>query len=169
MTVYTILPTVANLHKDEAVVVSRPADANAIVAPGVRTIAVNVAAGSTSTLDFNLRIPTSARILPTSKIYNDVLGTTTAGPTLELGFRSVAANITTTLNALTSGIALSAASASYGTNIMGTTKSNYGKKVWELLSLASDPGGFVDVVGTTKTGACASTGFVTLDLQLGFN
>jgi hypothetical protein len=168
MTIQSWLTTGSNLHKDQAVVVGRPADANAVVHPGVRTIAVNAAGASTSTLDFNLRIPTNARILPDSKIYNDILGTTTAGPTLELGLRAVNSNITTTLNALNSGIALSAASPAYGNAVL-SAKTKYGQKVWEILGLSSDPGGFVDVVGTTKTGATASTGYVSLDLKLAFN
>jgi len=169
MTLYAnILPTTANLHKNAAIVVGRPVDANAVVSAGVRTIAVPVAA-SASTIDFNLRIPTEARILPSSRIYNDVLATSTA--TLDIGFRAVNANITSSNTTLVDGIALSTGdgitAATSGKNFL--TRAAGGKKVWEHLALASDPGGFVDVVGQIKDAATTATGYVVLDMYLAFN
>lgn len=167
MTTYTYT---AAVRRNDVHTVDRPVGANALVSPGVRVASItNAATGSGSTVDFNLRIPTHARILPSSKFYNDDLATS-GSPAIKLGFRAVEGNITTTLNALNASIALSTVStANTGMNVLGTTLSNYGKKVWELLSLASDPGGFVDVVGTTITAATTATGNVALDMHLGFN
>ena len=166
MTVYTYKATA---KKDQAAVISRPVDSNTIVNPGVRLIAVTHAAtGTGSTLDFNLRLPTSARVLPSSKLYNDDLGTNAT--VMKLGFKGVNSNASDVLDAISGSIALGTVSTvNTGMNVLGTTLSNYGKRVWELMSLASDPGGFVDVVGTTLTAATSVTGYVALDLNITFN
>lgn len=168
MTILTYKSTGANLHKNGPFVVSRPVDANVEVVPGVRTCQVNAAGASTSTLDFNLRIPTDARVLPNTRVYNDILGTTTSTINLNLGYKGVDGNTADLLTAFNTNILLGAAAPTYG-NAGLSAKSKYGQKVWELAGLASDPGGFVDVVGTVKGAATSSTGFVALDMRLAFN
>lgn len=162
----SVLTTIAqNVRKNAPLIVGRPADANAVVTPGVRTVGVPVCS-SASLLDFNCRIPTDCRIDPSSRIYNDAIGTTSA--TLTLGFRAVSGNISTNYAAMISGLNIAAVStANAGDRIL--SNANGGKKVWELLGLSSDPGGFVDVVGQIKTAAVTTTGFVSLDLKLQFN
>lgn len=168
MTILTYKSTGSNLHKNAAVVVGRPVDSNTEVVPGVRTCAVNAAGASTSTLDFNLRVPTDARVLPTSKVYNDVLGTTTSTININLGYKGVNGNTPDALTAFNTNILMGAASPAYGNAVL-SAKSKYGQKIWEIAGLASDPGGFVDIVGTIKGAATTSTGLVTLDARFAFN
>lgn len=162
----TVTATLAQtVRKNAPFVVGRPVDANSLVCPGTRTVGVPVSA-SASTIDFNLRIPTDCRIDPASRIYYDLLGTTAT--TLDIGFKAVNGNITTSYTAVFDGLPLVAAStANSGMRIL--SQINGGKKVWELLGLTSDPGGFVDVVGQIKDAATTATGYVSLDLKVTFN
>lgn len=106
------------------------------------------------------RIPTSARINGISRVYNDALG---ASVTLSLGFKAVNGNITSSTTALSTAFAVATA------NVIGvlpfTDHTNAGRMVWELLGLASDPGGFVDLCGyTAGATTTASAQDVTLSL-----
>lgn len=104
------------------------------------------------------RVPTSCRINGTSRLFNDALG---ASVTLSLGFKPVGGNFTL------SGTALAAATAvaTAGSFTVPGDHANAGRFVWELLGLASDPGGFADVIGVTAGATTtASAQDVTLAL-----
>ena len=107
------------------------------------------------------RIPTGARIHGTSRIFWDDLGTSTS-PTLGLGFKSVQGSITTNTTAMATGLAL--ATAQPQGVIVFSDHVNSGRTVWELLGLSADPGGFVDVIGTTASASTDATGDVTMSL-----
>lgn len=137
-------------------------DANNTRTLGVRTI--ELAASASGTLvDFKLRIPTTARVDASSRIYFDDLATS-GSPTMNVGLYAVDGNTNDAATALQSGLALSAASAATGV-ILPTDFANAGKFAYELAGLSSDPGGFFDVKGIVKTAATTATGTVTLDLK----
>lgn len=123
---------------------------------------ISVPSGSASGYEIVFaRIPTGSRIHGTSRIFWDDLASGTS-PTLGLGFKAVSGNITTSTTAMASGLALSTANLQ-GAIVFGDHV-NSGRTVWELLGLSADPGGFVDVIGTTAAAATDITGDVTLSL-----
>ena len=98
------------------------------------------------------RVPTNARINGLTRVYNDALG---ASVTMSFGLKAVSGNFTT------SGTALSTAVAVASANVVGflprTEHVSAGRMVWELLGLASDPGGFADVIGVTAGATTTAT------------
>jgi len=121
------------------------------------------ASASGTTVKFG-RIPSNARILVDSRIYNDDLATS-GSPTLSLGLGSVNSNLTSLATALTSGVALSTAStANVGTMALADFASA-GKQAWDLAGASSDPGGDLDVYATVKAAATTATGTITLALR----
>lgn len=122
------------------------------------------AASSSSTIDF-FRVPTNARILYASRIYNDDLATS-GSPTLSLGLIAVNGNVTSLDTALTSGASLSAASTTgTGTPALADFASA-GKRAWELTTspASTDPGGDLIVRGTVRGGATTATGTITVEI-----
>jgi len=106
-------------------------------------------------------VPSGARILGASRIYNDDLATS-GSPTLDIGFGSVDSNITTDPDALANGIALSTAGSD--TPVVGEI-ANIGKKAYEFVSgQSTDPSGSLDVFFTVKDAATTATGTVTVDI-----
>lgn len=104
------------------------------------------------------RIPTRARINGVSRLLNDALGTSV---TMSIGLKAVGGNFTTSNTA----IAAATAVATAGSFTIPGDHANAGKMVWELLGLASDPGGFADVIGVTAGATTtASARNVTLAL-----
>jgi hypothetical protein len=96
------------------------------------------------------RVPTSARINGISRLLHDALG---ASVTLSLGFKPVGGNFTV------NGAALAAltAVATAGSFTVPGDHANAGRFVWEMLGLASDPGGFADVIGLTAGATTTAT------------
>lgn len=91
------------------------------------------------------RIPSGARILPGSFIYNDDLETSTDDPTLDVGLAAVDGNITSDVDAVNAGIDLATASQ----KTLVADAATWGQKAWEFVNgQASDPGGFLDVTLT---------------------
>ena len=78
-------------------------------------------------------IPSNARILLSSRVYNDDLATS-GSPTLDLGLGSVNSNITSDPDALTNGLALSAA----GSDVLAIAIADVGKKAYEFVSGQTD-------------------------------
>lgn len=128
------------------------------------TVAVAAAADAASVYTF-FRIPTSARIHGLSELSLDDLAST-GSPTLDFGFAAVDSNFTTDDDALNDGI--DAATAASGTKLIKDL-ANYGKTVWELLGLTSDPGGLADLTGTIKDAATNTGGDVTVTLVYSTN
>lgn len=93
------------------------------------------------------RIPTSARINGVSRLLHDALGTGAPGTsvTMSIGLKAVGGNFTTSNTAIAAATAVETA----GSFTIPGDHANAGKMVWELLGLASDPGGFADVIGVT--------------------
>lgn len=118
------------------------------------------AASASDTIDFG-RIPSNARILLSSRHYNDDCATTGA-PTLDYGLFNVDGNITDDDDALNNGIDLANAVSD---QLVLSDIADCGKRAWELVSgQTSDPGGEFIVKGTIKDAATNQTGTVTLDL-----
>lgn len=118
------------------------------------------ASASGTTIDFG-KIPADARILGSSTIYWDDLATS-GSPTLDIGLVAVNSNITSDVDALTDGLALS--SAGTGSKVIKDA-ANYGLPAWDHVNgQASDPGGLLTVQGIVKDAATTATGTITLEL-----
>lgn len=137
--------------------VGGPGEANNVKSL-IATIALAASASGTQIV-FG-RIPSNARILPQSKIYNDDLATS-GSPTLDIGLKAVDSNITTDPDALNNGLALSSA----GSNEIFADHANAGLPAWDNVSgQSTDPKGELDVIGTVKDAATNAAGDVTISL-----
>ncbi|NGQ91455.1 hypothetical protein G5V65_11155 [Rhodobacter sp. HX-7-19] len=122
-------------------------------------VGTSVAAGTEYVF---VRIPSNARIHGLSRIAGDVLDATANTPTLDLGFKAVSSNITTDDDALNDGIDLSG--SAFDVRLI-KDHANSGKMAWEFVSgQTSDPGGFFDLIATTKDAVTAAGGTLTLTL-----
>src|SRR5262245_31113263 len=121
-----------------------------------RTLEMSAAANIASTYDFAY-VPTNARLFGSSKLFFDAVGG--AGILLDIGFAPVDGNITASLQALNDSIAANAA----GSGALIKDIANYGKRVWEILGLAADPGGMV-ILRVSSRGAAGTGGTITLEL-----
>lgn len=118
------------------------------------------ASASGDTITFG-RVPSNARILPSSRLYNDDLATS-GSPTLDIGFTAVDSNITSDPDAVGNGFALSSAGADVA---IISDMANAGLPAWDFVNgQSSDPGGEFKVTGTVKDAATTATGTVTIDL-----
>lgn len=109
-------------------------------------------------------IPSNARILPSSRLYNDDLATS-GSPTLDLGLGAVESNLANAddPDAIGNGHALS--SAGSDVSVFNSDIANHGLPAWDLVaSETTDPGGNLKVYGTVKDASTTATGTVTLDL-----
>lgn len=118
------------------------------------------AASSGDTVTFG-RIPSNARILGTTRLYNDDLATS-GSPTLDIGLINVDSNITDDPDAIGNGFALSSA----GSDVLAVSEiANIGLPAWDFVNAqTSDPGGEFIVQGVVKDAATTATGTITLDL-----
>jgi len=112
------------------------------------TAAADEQSGSTHIL---ARLPSNARILPASTIFFAALtGITTYG----IGLGVAGAVVNSKTSTLNSGLDIHTA----GNAVIGAALAagSRGKKLWDLAGYTSDPGGMIDIIGTT--GADASAG-----------
>lgn len=119
------------------------------------------AADSSSTINFG-RIPSNARILSSSRMYNDDLASSGL-PTMDIGLVAVDSNITSDPDAIGNGFALSSA----GNDVLIVSDAaNAGLPAWDFVNAqTSDPGGEFIVQGQVKDAATTATGTVTLELH----
>jgi hypothetical protein len=119
------------------------------------------AASAADTIDFG-RIPSNARILPTSRLYLDDCATTGA-PTLDLGLFNVDSNITDDDDAIGNGFDLATAANDL---VIFSDIANIALPAWDLVNgQTTDPGGSFIVKGTVKDAGTNQTGTVVLDLH----
>lgn len=123
---------------------------------------VEVAAATAADTRYEmLRIPSRARIHGLSRVRFDDLAST-GSPTIDFGLAAVDGNITTDEDALNDGVDVATAA---GSAHLIKDHANEGRMAWEFVSgLTADPGGFFDVIITTKDAACNTGGTVTLNL-----
>jgi hypothetical protein len=123
---------------------------------------VEVAATAAAGTEYVMaRIPSRARIHGLSRAAWDDLASS-GSPTLDFGLKAVDSNITSDDDALNDGLA--ASSASTGSNVVKNI-ADFGKQAWEYVNGQTvDPGGFLDVIITTKDAACNDGGTITLTL-----
>ena len=119
------------------------------------------AAEVNSTINFG-RIPSNARILSSSRLYNDDLATS-GSPTLDVGLINVDGNITDDVDAIGNGFALSSAA----TDVLVVSDAiNSGLPAWDFVNAqTSDPGGEFIVRGVVLDASTTATGTVTLELH----
>lgn len=118
------------------------------------TIEVTAAASATSTYNMG-RVPSNARWVDLTKVYFDDLATT-GSPTFTISVRNVNGGVA--LTTIRSGIDVAAAA---GSALLIADIANYGKRVWELAGLASDPEVALDVIITLVAAATDTGGTVT--------
>jgi len=137
-----------------------PGKGNANAVQRLISATIELAASASGVTVLLGRIPSNARILASSRVYNDDLATS-GSPTLDIGLGSVDSNITSDPDALTNGIALSAA----GSDTLGLADAaNAGKRAWEFVSgQTTDPGGSLDVFATVKDAATNAAGSLTVE------
>lgn len=119
------------------------------------------AAASAASEYVMFRIPSNLRIMGASKIYFDDLAST-GSPTLDIGLKAVASNITSDADALNDGIdcATAASSASIVKDI-----ANYGKFAWQFVNgQTTDPGGSLDLTVSILDAAANTGGTITVEL-----
>lgn len=118
------------------------------------------ASASGTTIDFGY-IPSNARILGASRVYNDDLATS-GSPTLDIGLIAVDSNVTSDADAINDGLALSSAAS----DVLAIKDiANLGLPAWDLVAdVTADPGGSLLVQGVVKDAATTATGTITLDL-----
>lgn len=123
---------------------------------------VEVAAAAAAGTEYVMaRIPTRARIHGLSRVQYDDLASS-GSPTIDFGLKAVAANVTTDDDALNDGVDVATAA---GTANLIKDHANNGKQAWEYVSgQTTDPGGFLDVIITTKDAACNTGGTITATL-----
>jgi hypothetical protein len=117
-----------------------------------------VASSVTSTISFG-RIPLRAVILGASRLSSDQLH---ASATLDLGVKNDSAK---GISSKTAALVAAAAMGSGAISVSAISAVNIdktGKMLWEILGLASDPGGDAELVVTL--GGNAGAGTVALDL-----
>lgn len=127
------------------------------------TVEVGAADSATSTYNF-FRIPTSARILGSSKEWHDDLASSGA-PTLDIGLFAVNGNVTSDADALNDGIDAATVNATAGLAMVKDIV-NFGKPAWSFVSgVSSDPGGHLDVKVSLLDADVNTGGTITLELH----
>jgi hypothetical protein len=163
--------TVRKANTNPATVVGGAGLAGDLKSFGARTIELTASA-SADVVDFQLRIPSNARIDASSRLFHDDLATS-GSPTLDIGLYAVDGNITSDDDALNDGIAVSAimtTSTQLGGVPVVKDHANAGKYAWQFVNgVTSDPGGFFDVKAVVRDAATTTTGTVTLDLKAYFD
>ena len=126
------------------------------------TSTVEVPLGATGrTINFGY-IPSNARLLNTSRIYNDDLSNNAA--TMDIGIGAVNGNLVNadTVAAIGNGFALNSAGSD---SPMISDAANIGLPAWDLLtSETSDPGGVLMVYGTILDATTTVAGTVTVEM-----
>ena len=109
-------------------------------------------------------IPSNARILPSSRLYNDDLATS-GSPTLDIGVGAVRSNLANAddPDAIGNGFALSSAGSDV---VIISDVANAGLPAWDFVaSESSDPGGDVKIYGTVKDAATTAAGTVSIQID----
>jgi hypothetical protein len=124
---------------------------------------IELAASATGdTIDFG-RIPSNARILPSSRIYFDDLATAGA-PTLDVGLGAVNGNLANADDPDAIGAGFTLTTANTGSSLMSEI-ANVGLPAWDLVaSESSDPGGELKVYGTVLDAVTHTTGTISVEV-----
>lgn len=123
---------------------------------------VEVAAAAAAGTEYVMaRLPAEARIHGLSIVRFDDLAST-GSPTIDFGLKAVDGNVTSDDDALNDGVDVAAAA---GSAQLVKDHANYGKRAWEYVNgQTTSPGGFLDVIVTTKDAACNTGGTITMCL-----
>jgi len=122
---------------------------------------IELAACSTKTINFGY-IPSNARILGSSRLYNDDLSNN--APTLDIGLGAVNGNLVQADDPAAIGNGFTLATAGSDVFIF-SDKANVGLPAWDLVaSETSDPGGVLMVYGSVLDAATTVVGTITLDM-----
>lgn len=121
------------------------------------TVEVSASASVSSTYIL-ARVPSSARLSAASKVYWDDMATT-GSPTLDIGVQGT--SFTYDDDLINDGLALSSAGAG---SIYIKAIENYGKPLWQLAGLSSDPHEIWTIKGKIKDAAVTTGGTLTSEL-----
>jgi len=120
------------------------------------------ASSSADTVTFG-RIPSGARILPSSTIYFDDLATSGA-PTLDVGLGAVNGNLVNADDPDAIGNGFTLTTANTGSSLMSEI-ANCGLPAWDLVASESvDPGGALKVYGTVRDAATHTAATISIEL-----
>lgn len=120
-----------------------------------------VAASDASSKVYLARIPSNARICGNSTLYWDDLASS-GSPTLDIGvYPILSSDFTADDDVLNDG--LDAATAASSARLIKDV-ANYGKMLWQLAGLTTDPKCDMDIVVTVKDAATNATGTVTMEV-----
>ena len=129
----------------------------------VATVEIPATSASADTVTFGY-IPSNARILPSSRLYNDDCATS-GSPTLDIGLGAVNSNLANAddPDAIGNGFALSSA----GSDVVVISEiANVGLPAWDFVaSEASDPGGVLKVYGTVRDAATVAAGTASIQID----
>ena len=114
-----------------------PRDSNMVAV--CSTVEVDASASATSTYTM-ARLPSNARLLPSSIVGWDDLAST-GSPTLDVGIKG--SQVTNDPDAINDG--LDAATANLSGSAMIKDPANWGKPLWEMAGETSDPGGMLEI------------------------
>lgn len=155
------------LVNSTTVALADPGEGGGRVKVWVETVET-AAADSTGSLYTMARLPSNARILGSSRVYNDTLGSTTATMNWGIYNTSSRTDITNSSTGLTSGLITSSAST-LGRPLIGDV-ANYGKRLWEFSTTASDPKCDLDVKMALVTADLSSgAGTVTVEIHYSYD
>lgn len=155
------------LVNSSTVAVADPGEGGGKVKVWVETVET-AAADSTGSTYSMARLPSNVRILGSSRVYNDTLGTATATMSWGIYNTSSRSDITNSTTGLTSGLITSSAST-VGRPLIGDV-ANYGKRLWEFTAATSDPKCDLDVKMALATADLSSgAGTVTVEIHYAYD
>jgi hypothetical protein len=142
-------------------VISAPGTGGGAVRCWTETVETNADDSASSTY-LLARLPSNARIMGTSKVYFDDLGTTSA--TLDIGVYNTSgkSDITNDADAMNNGIDITTAA---GSASLISDIANYGIPLWDHVNgQTTDPVAMLDIKASLQDAAISAAGTITVEI-----
>jgi hypothetical protein len=142
-------------------VISAPGTGGGAVRSWTETVETNADDSASSTY-LLARLPSNARIMGTSKVYFDDLGTTSA--TLDIGVYNTSgkSDITNDADAMNNGIDITTAA---GSASLISDIANYGIPLWDHVNgQTTDPVAMLDIKASVQDAALTAAGTITVEI-----
>lgn len=142
-------------------VISAPGTGGGAVRSWTETVETNADDSASSTY-LLARLPSNARIMGTSKVYFDDLGTTSA--TLDIGVYNTSgkSDITNDADAMNNGIDITTAA---GSASLISDIANYGIPLWDHVNgQTTDPVAMLDIKASLQDAAISAAGTITVEI-----